>query len=183
MMAIVSGKPDGSKARCVIRRTDRELPAGYLVAMETISTTDPSRPVDLALAVRSDLGATYELSKVLLARVDPDGTLELLTAAWEKVLGYGRREFVGKTLRQLMRASTAATAAIVAAILDERNMDPIDLTLRTSDGAAKPLRLHRRYDAYMRKMFIVAEDTSAGGGSYLRENPPVRADRQARGAR
>jgi hypothetical protein len=183
MMASVSGMPDGSKARCVPRRTDRELPADYLVAMKTSSTTEASQPVDLALAVRSDLGDTYELSKVLLARVDPDGTLELLTAAWGKALGYGRREFVGKTLRQLMRASIAATAPIVAAILDERNMDPIDLTLRTRAGAAKRLRLHRRYDAYTRKMFILAEETSAGEGSYLRDHPAVRADREARGAR
>ena len=183
MMAIVSGKPDGSKARCVRGRTDSELRGDYLAVMKTISTTDPSHPVDLALVVIGNPGDTYELSKVLLARVDPDGTLELLTAAWEKALGYARREFAGKTLRQLMHASIAATAAIVAAILDERNMDPIDLTLRTRDGAAKRLTLHRRYDAYTRKMFIVAEETSAGGGSYLRGNPAVRADRQARGAR
>lgn len=139
------------------------------------------RPVDLALAVRADPGDTYELSNVLLARVSPDGTFELLTAAWGKALGYGRHEFTGKTLRQLMRASAAAAARIVAAILDERNLEPVDLTVRTRHGEAKRLRLHRRHDAYTSRMFIVAEETSAGGDSDLRDDREVRADRLASG--
>lgn len=115
-------------------------------------------PVDFTLAVRVNPGDTYEWSKVLLARAHFDGTLELLTAAWERVLGYGRREFAGKTLRQLMGTRKPA-APTVAAILDHENMAPVELTVRCRDGKEKHLRLHRRFDPYEHKMFIVAEET------------------------
>jgi hypothetical protein len=117
------------------------------------------QPTDFTLAVHVTPGDTYEWSKVLLARASLNGTLELLTAAWERVLGYGRQEFTGKTLGKLMRSGRPA--AVVAAILDEHNMDPVDLTLRCRGGGAKRFRLHRRFDAYMHKMFIVAEETHA----------------------
>lgn len=118
------------------------------------------RPEDFTLAVRVSPGDTYEWSKVLLARAHFNGTLELLTAAWELVLGYGRHEFEGKTLSQLMGSNRRDAADVVVAILDERNMDPVDLTLRSRGGEAKRLRLHRRLDAYTRKVFILAEETS-----------------------
>jgi hypothetical protein len=123
--------------------------------MQTNSTT--GKPTDFTLAVHVTPGDTYEWSKVLLARASFNGTLELLTAAWERVLGYGRHEFAGKTLGKLMRSGQPGAA--VAAILDERNADPVDLTLRCRDGAAKRFRLHRRLDAYAHKVFIVAEET------------------------
>jgi PAS domain S-box-containing protein len=180
MTPVVSGKPDGSKACCVRGRTDGELAAEYLVAMKTIQTTQPD---DLKLAVHVSHGDTYEWSKVLLARTNPNGTLELLTAAWEKVLGYGRQEFVGKTLRQLMRSSKEAAARTVAAILDERNMDPVELTVRSRGGEAKCLRLHRRHDAYTRKIFIVAEETSASESSHIPDYDAVRTGSVASGMR
>jgi PAS domain-containing protein len=116
------------------------------------------RPSDFTIAVHVSAGDTYEWSNVLLARVSPDGLLELLTAAWERLLGYGRREFTGKTLRQLMRPGERAD--VVAAILDHHNMEPVDLTLLCRDGRPKHLRLHRRFDEYGHKMFIVAEEAS-----------------------
>ena len=135
-------------------------PGEYLGGMKTIPTTPPSGyPVDFTLAIHVSPGDTYEWSKVLLARAHFNGTLELLTAAWERVLGYGRREFVGKTLRQFLRSGKPA--ATVAAILDRRNMEPVELTLRCRDGKPKRLRLHRRFDPYEHKMFIVAEEIPA----------------------
>ena len=128
--------------------------------MNAIAMTKRSgRPRDFRLAVHVSAGDTYEWSKVLLARAHFDGTLELLTAAWELVLGYGRREFEGKTLSQLMGSNETHAADVVVAILDEHNMDPVDLTLRSRRGDAKRLRLHRRLDAYTHKVFIVAEET------------------------
>ena len=183
MTPIVSAEPDASKAWCVLCRTDCELPAEYLAAMKTIPIAEPSHPVDLALAVHVSPGDTYEWSKVLLARANADGTLELLTAAWERVLGYGRQEFTGKTLRQLMRSSREAAARTVAAILDAQNMDPVDLTVRSRGGEAKCLRLHRRYDAYTRKMFIVAEETAASESRHVPDHGAVRTERVASGAR
>jgi len=138
--------------------------------MKTIPMAEPSsRPVDFTLAVHVAPGDTYEWSKVMLARANFNGTLELLTAAWGRLLGYGRHEFEGKTLRQLMGSSKTAAADAVVAILDERNMNPVDLTVRSRAGEAKCLRLHRRLDSYTRKMFIVAEEAPA---------PAVRAGRQ-----
>ena len=116
---------------------------------------DNTCPADLTLAMHITPGDTYEWSQVLLARARFDGTMELLTAAWETALGYGRHELAGKTLGGLMRS--AAPAAVVAAILDSRHCDPVDLTLRCRSGPAKRFRLHRRVDDYLRQVFIVAE--------------------------
>jgi PAS domain-containing protein len=118
-------------------------------------------PADLTLAVRASPGETYAWSQLLLARATFDGTLELLTAAWERVLGYRPEEFKGKTLWQLMGSNESAGTGAVAAILDEHNMDPINLTVRCRDGSAKRFRLHRRFDEYLRAVFIVAEETHA----------------------
>ncbi|TAK83896.1 MAG: hypothetical protein EPO20_16275 [Betaproteobacteria bacterium] len=126
--------------------------------------TNPMRessicPVDFTLAVHVSPGDTYEWSKVLLARAHFNGTLELLTAAWERVLGYGRHEIKGKTLCQLMGSSQAAAAEGVAAILDARNPGPVGLNLRCRDGQGKCLTLHRRFAPHERTVYIVAEET------------------------
>jgi hypothetical protein len=115
-----------------------------------------SRLTNLTLAVRINPGDTYEWSNVLLARAGADGLLELLTSAWERSLGYGRREFSGKTLRELMQPVEPGDT--IAAILDPDNTLPVEVTLRCRNGTRKRLRLHRRFDEYGRKMFIVAEE-------------------------
>jgi len=126
----------------------------------TSTSRAAAHPVDLALEVRVTPGDTYEWSKVLLARAHSTGRLELTTSAWETLLGYGRREFTGKTLSDLMH-SRKATAAATAAILDECTADPVKLKLRCRDGRAKRLTLHRRFDAHEHTMFIVAEEATA----------------------
>ena len=92
---------------------------------------------------------------VLLASAAFDGTLQLLTAGWERVLGYGRRELQGKTLLGLTRCRPAAA---VAAMLDTRNMRPVELNVRCRDGLGKRFRLHRRYDRDEHVMYMVAEE-------------------------
>lgn len=114
-------------------------------------------PKDLTLALLVPPGDNFEWSRVLLARASYDGTLELLTAAWERFLGYGRRELHGKPFGQVLGAQERPAAA-VAAILDPDRMAPLDLLLRCRDGQEKALRLHRRYDPYDSAMFIVAEE-------------------------
>jgi PAS domain-containing protein len=106
------------------------------------------------------------LSKVLLAKAGFDGTLQLLTAAWERVLGYGRDEFSRKTLLQLMWSDERSAAVAVAAILDPLNMGAVDLRLRCRNGQGKRLRMHRLYDRREHMMYIVAEevhDNAAAG--------------------
>jgi hypothetical protein len=126
-------------------------------------------PMDLKLAVHVSPGDTFECSRVLLARASFNGKFELLTAAWERVLGYGRDEFASKTLRELMRSGETAAAHLVAAILDQRCMEAVELTVHSRAGEAKFLRLHRRLDAYSNRMVILAEQDPA---------PAMRAGRQ-----
>lgn len=119
------------------------------------------------LAVRLSPEDTYEWASILLARTGPDGTLELLTAAWERLLGYGRRELEGKALSELMAAERSADGLIaraVAAIFDERSMASVDLTLRCRGGERKSLRLHRRLHSSAHTIYIVGEETSAAAG-------------------
>ncbi|HZM47178.1 MAG TPA: PAS domain-containing protein [Burkholderiales bacterium] len=116
------------------------------------------------MAVAARRGLTYHRSNVLLAKACFDGTLELLTAAWQRLLGYGHQEFSGKTLHQIMEPDRPV-AAVVAAIFDERNPAPVELKVRSSDGQCKCLKLHRRFDPYERTVFIVAEETPESGSA------------------
>src|SRR5678816_3175268 len=118
-------------------------------------------PTDLRLVVHDTLSDSYESSKVLLAKAGFDGTLQLLTSAWERVLGYAREELKGKTLFHFMWSNSRSTTAAAAAILDELNMSPVDLRLRCRNGRGKCLTLHRLYDKDERMMYIVAEETPA----------------------
>jgi PAS domain-containing protein len=121
-----------------------------------------SSPIDFRLILHESLSVGYELSEVLLARADFDGTLQLLTSGWERVLGYRREEFKGKTLLHLLWCNPRSAAAAVAAILDTASMAPVDLRMRCRDGLAKFFRLHRHYDQAEQVMYIVAEETAAG---------------------
>src|SRR4030095_13849553 len=141
-------------------RTECELVREYDVRMEhDLQTKSSSHPDDFQLAVLASDGHIYKKSNVLLARAHFSGTLELMTAAWERLLGYGRQEFEGKTLCQLMGAKKPLATNAVAAILDELNPGPVDLKVRCRDGQGKCLRLHRRFDPYERAVYILAEET------------------------
>ena len=131
--------------------------------MEIKQANLSSHPDDLKLTVVVTPGHTYEWSTLLLAKVRYSGTFELLTSAWERLLGYACHEFAGKTLRQLMGHKERVPIAAVAAILDERIPDPVDLKLCCRDGQIKSLRLHRRFDPDERAVYILAEETVEPG--------------------
>ena len=116
-------------------------------------------PTDFRLVFHNSLSHSYELSKVLLATADSDGTLQLLTSGWERVLGYGREELEGKTLADLLWSDRRGAARTVAAVLDPLNLSPVDIGVRCRSGRGKCFRLHRRYDKQERMMYIVAEET------------------------
>lgn len=120
-----------------------------------------SSPTDLRLVLHDNLADSYEDSKVLLAKADLDGTLQLLTSAWERLLGYGREEFKGKTLLHFMWSNPRSAAAAAAALLDEQDLRPVRLRLRCRDGRGKSLTLHRLYDLREHMMYIVGEETRA----------------------
>jgi PAS domain S-box-containing protein len=117
-------------------------------------------PTDLRLIFHDNLSDSYEMSKVLLATADFNGTLQLLTSGWERVLGYGREELKGKTLLQLMWSDLRSAAEAAAAILDRLDLGPVDLRVRCRDGQGKCLRLNRLYDKREQMMYIVAEETA-----------------------
>jgi PAS domain S-box-containing protein len=119
---------------------------------------DARCPTDFKLIFRDNLSDSYEMSQVLLATADFDGTLQLLTSGWERVLGYGRKELTDKTLIHLMWSDRRAAAAAVAAILDRTDGRAVDLRVRSRTGQAKCLRLNRLYDKPEHLMYIVAEE-------------------------
>jgi len=116
-------------------------------------------PKDLRLVFHDSLSDSYELSRVLLATADLNGTLQLLTSGWERVLGYGREELEGKTLADLLWSDRRGAARTVAAILDTLNLGAVDIGVRCRSGLGKRFRLHRRYDQHEQMMYIVAEET------------------------
>jgi hypothetical protein len=129
-------------------------------------------PSDFRLVLHDQLSDSYEQTKVLLAKAGFDGTLQLLTSGWERVLGYGRRELDAKTLFQLMGSDRRSVASVVQRILDTLDMRPVMLRVRCRNGLGKCFRLHRLYDRQERMMYIVAEETPqnrtgviAGGGA------------------
>jgi PAS domain S-box-containing protein len=112
------------------------------------------------LAVLLNPEDSYEMSSILLARTACDGTLQLLSGAWEKLLGYGRRELQDKPLDKLMaadREGDGLIAGTIAAIFDERSMASVELTLRCRSGERRRMRLHRRHHASARTIYIVGE--------------------------
>ena len=117
-------------------------------------------PDDFRLVFYPSHPDSYELTHVLLAKAGFDGQLEL-SPAWERVLGFGRGELRGKTLRHLMWSSPRHAAAAVAAILGRMDRGPVDLRVRCRDGRGKGMRLHRRYDRREQVIYIVGEEIPA----------------------
>jgi PAS domain S-box-containing protein len=134
-----------------------------------------SCPRDFRLIFHDSLSDSYELSTVLLASADIDGTLQLLTSGWERVLGYGREELEGKTLADLLWSDRRGAARTVAAILDPLNLGAVDIGVRCRSGVGKRFRLHRRYDKQERMVYIVAEETSSKPTPAVREHAERRA--------
>jgi hypothetical protein len=128
----------------------------YPSFMESAVQATPSRPDDLRLSVPVAQGRACESSRVLLAQAHLCGTLELLTSAWEKLLGYGGEELAEKMLSHFLR--TNRSTATVAAILDEQTPDPLELTVCCRAGRIKNLRLYRRFDPQIAVVYIVAEE-------------------------
>lgn len=128
-----------------------------------------SASVENPISVRADLVVVVCIrppkscaqSGVMLARVRPNGTFELLTAAaWARVLGYPPEELNGTSLRALMRLERPAVKNIVAALLDQRELQrPLEVSLRCKNERRKRFRLYRRFDTYEEAVFVVAEES------------------------
>lgn len=125
---------------------------------------DSGRWFDDVVVVRCARPETCAQSRVLLARVGPSGLFELLTAgAWARALGYVAEELIGKSLRELLHLDRFAASEVIAALLDENDDRPLDVTLRCKDRKRKSFRLHRRFDPYGQTMFLVADELACAG--------------------
>jgi hypothetical protein len=114
---------------------------------------------DLVLVLCASPGKTCTESEVMMARVRPSGIFEVLSAAaWARSLGYAPDELSGKSLRELMQLEKRAAHQVVAALLDKKDAQPVDVTLRCKDEQRKSFRFHRRFDAYQDAMYVVADE-------------------------
>lgn len=137
--------------------------------METaIPAQRPRRSPELILVLCSRPGRTCAESGLMLARVRPGGRFELLSAdAWASALGYRPEELSGKPLRELVHEKPA-TSELAAALLCERDTQPLDVTLRCKDERRKSFRLHRRFDPYDRTVIVLADELPQRPAKVLR---------------
>lgn len=114
---------------------------------------------DLVLVLCANPGKTCTESDVMMARVRPSGLFELLSAdAWARALGYAPDELSGKSLCELMPLEEPAAGQVVAALLDNKDAQPLDVPLRCKDERRKCFRFHRRFDPYQDAMYVVADE-------------------------
>lgn len=113
---------------------------------------------DLILVLCASPSRACAESGLMLARARRSGVLELLSAdAWSRALGYRPEELSGKPLRELVHGQPA-TRELVAALLDEADTQPLEVTLRCKDEQRKCFRLHRRFDPYDRTVTLLADE-------------------------
>jgi len=124
---------------------------------------------DLILVPCASPGKTCETSKVMMARVQPTGIFELLSAAaWARALGYALDELSGKSLCELMPIENPAAGEIVAALLNRKDVKSLAVTLRCKDQRRKFFRFHRRFDPHQNAMYVVADEVSKDPAEPLR---------------
>lgn len=100
----------------------------------------------------------------MMARVRPSGLFELLTAAaWGRALGYTPDELSGKSLRALMQLESPAAGELVTALLNIKDVAPLDVALRCKNSRRKYFRFHRRFDAYQNTVYVVADERPEEG--------------------
>lgn len=95
----------------------------------------------------------FRPSDVCLACLHADGRLELLTGAWESLLGYERRELDGRALHTLLSRGCDA----VRPLLDPDEPDPVLVDVIVSGGGARTLEVHRRLDDYEPSLYLACE--------------------------
>jgi len=144
---------------------------GLSVMYDTAQTVPPTSSYgspmmrllrDLILVPCTSPGKACETTEVMMARVQPSGIFELLSAAaWARALGYALDELSGKSLTELMPVEKRAAGEVVSALLDKTDVQSLRITLRCKDKQRKFFRFHRRYDPYGDAIYLVADEVSA----------------------
>jgi hypothetical protein len=118
---------------------------------------------DLVLSLCANPGGTCKASDVMMARVRPDGILEILSAAaWARALGYAPDELSGKSLRELTQLESPAESRLVGALLERKDPKPLEVTLYCKGEQRKSFRLYCRFDPYQDTMYFVADELASG---------------------
>jgi PAS domain-containing protein len=94
----------------------------------------------------------------LLGSVGTDGKVRFLSQSWERVLGHDPRETPSRPLCELVPLERAAADKLVNRLIDSSNLDPVEICLRTKDGARKRFLWHRRFDPHEERMYIAGEE-------------------------
>ena len=114
---------------------------------------------DLILVPCASPGTTCRASGLMMARVQRAGIFELLSAkAWARTLGYALDELRGKSLCELMPLERRAADEVVAALLDEKAVHALEVTLQCKDQRRKYFRFHRRFDPHGEAIYVVADE-------------------------
>lgn len=114
---------------------------------------------DLILVPSASPGKTCQASPLMMARTQPTGEFELLSAAaWARALGYAMDELRGKSLCDLMPLEKPAAGEVVAALLNNKDVGSLEVTLRCKDERRKFFRFHRRFDPYQDAIYVVADE-------------------------
>lgn len=92
---------------------------------------------------------SFRASDVCLACLHAGGRLELLTGAWESILGYERRELDGRPLHTLLSHGSDT----VRRLLDPGEPDPVLIEVMAR-GGARTLEVHRRLDDYEPSLYL-----------------------------
>jgi PAS domain-containing protein len=99
----------------------------------------------------------YAGKHICLAALRPDGFFELLSPAWESLLGFAPAELHGRPLLALFRPAPCAPRVLLRRIVDPDEPDPIRVELRRRDGARQAMHWYRRFDFYDDTLFIAGE--------------------------
>jgi hypothetical protein len=107
-------------------------------------------------------------SDVCLACLHANATFELLTGAWEQLLGYRRAELSALRLGDLLAADRAMAAASFQQLLDRERPDPVLVQVRVKGGAVRALNVYRRFEDQAPSVYFACEP-------FEEEKPPKSA--------
>jgi hypothetical protein len=101
----------------------------------------------------------FRAADLCLACLHADGRLELLTGAWESILGYKRHELDGRALHTLLSRGCDT----VRRLLDPAERDPVLIDVIASSGGVRTLEVHRRLDDYEPSLYLACEPFEGRG--------------------
>jgi hypothetical protein len=102
-------------------------------------------------------------SEVCLACLHADARFELLTGAWDALLGYPHGELEGCTLAQLLAGGPAGAAASLRRLLDRTLADPVRVDVRLRNGAVRPVLVYRRFEESAPSVYFACEPFEGAG--------------------